>query len=211
GENAETIVGTKAVLTAQLSEWLSLHCKPEQISDKQCPPGAPLDGIPGNASVPMMANGNFVGILHFAFENPKRPVTAGQLKALNILAGAAASGLEAASLLGRVRAADKQYHRLTENAADIVCRYEFQPTSRVAYVNRAITQATGYSPAEYYADADLLLRIVHPEDRDLMASVLRGECGNGNTAAIRCVHRDGNIVWIEQRAMHVKDAEGRLI
>ncbi len=157
-----------------------------------------------------MANGNFVGILHFAFENPGRPIACGRLKALNILAGAAASALEAASLLGKVRAADKQYHRLTENAADIIWRYELQPAPRVAYVNQAITQTTGYSPAEYYADADLLLRIVHPDDRDLMESALRGECGNGSTAAIRCLHRDGNVVWIEQRAMHVKDRDGRL-
>ena len=159
----------------------------------------------------MMANGNFVGILHFAYENPGRPIACGQLKALNILAGAAASALEAASLLGKVRAADKQYHRLTENAADIICRYELHPAPRVAYVNRAITQTTGYTPAEYYADADLLLRIVHPDDRALMDAVLRGECGNGSTAAIRCLRRDGNVVWIEQRAMHVKDPDGRLV
>jgi PAS domain S-box-containing protein len=209
GENAETVPGMRVAISDRLSEWLALYCGPERLADVKSALAAPLDDIPGNVSVPMMANGNFVGILHFACENPGRPIACGQLKALNILAGAAASALEAASLLEKVRAADKQYHRLTENAADIICRYELHP-ARVAYVNRAITATTGYSPAEYYADADLIRKIVHPEDRALMESVLRGECGHGSTVGIRCLHRDGNIVWIEQRAMHVLDGDGHL-
>ncbi len=124
GENAETLSGMRVAIGEKLSDWLAVHCKP---ADAKSDLAAPLDGIPGNVSVPMMANGNFVGILHFAFENPARPIACGQLQALNILAGAAASALEAASLLERVRAADKQYHRLTENAADIICRYELHP------------------------------------------------------------------------------------
>jgi PAS domain S-box-containing protein len=204
GENAEAVTGMRVALSDRLSEWLALS------ADLKSALAAPVDNIPGNVSVPMMANGNFVGILHFACENPGRPIASGQLKALNILAGAAASALEAASLLGKVRAADKQYHRLTENAADIICRHELHPMPRVAYVNQAITATTGYSPAEFYADADLILKIVHPDDRALMESVLRGECGHGSTVGIRCLHRDGNIVWIEQRAMHVLDADGHL-
>jgi PAS domain S-box-containing protein len=203
GENAETVLGMRVAMNGRLSAWLAPDREPDRLA-------APLDDIPGNVSVAMMANGNFVGILHFAFEKPERPIASGQLKALNILAGAAASALESASLLGKVRAADKQYHRLTENAADIIWRYELHPEPRVTYVNRAITQPTGYSPADYYADAELILKIVHPDDRELMAAALRGECGNGHTAAIRCLHRDGNVVWIEQRAMHVKDPDGRL-
>jgi PAS domain S-box-containing protein len=216
GENAETVFGMRVALSEALSEWLALHCEPAQpldfkSGDVKCVLAAPLDDIPGNVSVPMMANGNFVGILQFAYENPRCPIACGQFKALNILAGAAASALEAASLLGKVRAADKQYHRLTENAADIICRYELYPVPRVAYVNRAILPTTGYSPAEFYADADLILRIVHPDDRALMKSVLRGECGHGSTTGIRCLHRDGNVVWIEQRAMHVLDRDGHLV
>jgi len=212
GENAEQVLGTRLEIGEELSAWLTRSREPDPPdSVKPASASAPLPGIPGNLSVAMMAGGNFVGILHFSFEHTARPVPCGQLKALNILAGAAASALEAASLLGRVRAADKQYRRLTENAADIIFRYDLHPTPRLAYVNRAIASTTGYPPDEFYTDPDLLLRVVHPDDRARMESLLRGECVNGSTDGIRCVHRAGNVVWLEQRAMHVKDQDGRLI
>jgi PAS domain S-box-containing protein len=214
GENAQAVRGTRIGFSEELSEWLDRSRDADQPTGVKSAPAAPLSGIPGisgNVSAAMMAGGSFVGILHFSLEHPLRPVAPGQIRALNILASAAASALEAASLLEKVRAADRQYRRLTENAADIILRYDLYPAPRLTYVNQAIAATTGYSPAEYYADADLALRIVHPDDRALMATVLRGECANGSTAGIRCVHRNGNLVWIEQRAMHVRDQDGRLV
>ena len=66
-------------------------------------------------------------------------------------------------------------------------------------------------PEDFYADHGRILQVVHPDYRALMESVLRGECANGSTAGIRCLHRDGKVVWIDQRAMHVKDQDGRLV
>jgi PAS domain S-box-containing protein len=211
GENAEAVRGTRIGFSAALSEWLARSRETDQFDGVSSAQAAPLSGITGNVSAAMMAGGAFVGILHFNFEHPLRPVAPGRVKALNILAGAAASALEAASLLEKVRAADRQYRRLTENAADIIFRYDLYPAPRLAYVNQAIAPTTGYFPQEYYADADLALRIVHPDDRALMEQILRGEYANGSTAGIRCVHRTGNVVWIEQRAMHVWDQDGRLV
>ncbi len=211
GENAAEVLGTRIGVTEALSEWLARSRGADQPDGMNSAPVAPLSGIAGNVSAAMMAGGAFVGILHFSFEHPLRPVAPGKIKALNILAGAAASALEAASLLRKVRAADRQYRRLTENAADIIFRYDLYPVPRLAYVNQAIATATGYFPEEYYAEADLALRVVHPDDRALMEQVLRGECANGSTAGIRCLHRTGNVVWIEQRAMHVWDQDGRLV
>jgi PAS domain S-box-containing protein len=158
----------------------------------------------------MMAAGDVVGLLHFDFDHA-RPIRAGQIKALNILASAAASALGAASLVERVRAADKQYRRLAENAGDIIFRYDVDPAPRLAYVNEAVAATTGYSPAEFYANPDLIFRIVHPGDRALMENTLRGAHSSGSTTGMRSVHRNGNVVWLEQRAMHVRNEEGRLV
>jgi PAS domain S-box-containing protein len=195
-------LGNRIEFTHALMDWLV--CSEEHEAP------APLPGIPGNLPVAMMAGGNFVGILAFTVDQP-RHITHGQVKALNILATAAASALESVSLLDKVRAADKQYRRLTENAADIIFHYDLVPTPRIAYVNSAITATTGYAPAEYYEDESLIRRIVHHEDRLLMERTLRGERPHGSTSGIRCEHRNGNTIWIEQCAMHVRDEEGRLI
>jgi PAS domain S-box-containing protein len=211
GENAANVRGTRIGFSQALAEWLARSREADQPDGVSSASAAPLSGIIGNVSAAMLAGGTFVGILHFSFEHPLRPVAPGKIRALNILASAAASAFKATSLLEKVRAADRQYHRLTENAADIIFRYDLHPAPRLAYVNQAIAPATGYSPDEYYADADLALRIVHPDDRALMATALRGGCANGSTAGIRCVHRNGDLLWIEQRAMHVRDQDGRLV
>ncbi len=213
GENTESLKGMRIPFSAAISEWLSrLRERPgteEPGSTQSALP--PMPGISGNVSIAMMAAGKLIGILNFTFGYPQRPIASGQIKALHILASAAASALEAASLLEQVRGADQQYLRLAENAPDIIFHYDLQPAPHMAYVNQAVTSITGYSPDEYYADADLLHRMVHPDDRALMEKVLRGENPSGSSVGMRCVHRNGNEVWIEQNAMHVLDRSGSLI
>jgi two-component system cell cycle sensor histidine kinase/response regulator CckA len=104
-----------------------------------------------------------------------------------------------------------QNAHLEESAADIVIRLELFPHLHVAYINLAATVITGYSPKEYYANPDLILNIVHPDDRQQMESLLRGGFPSGSTVTWRCVHRNGDQVWIEQHNRLVKDPDGRLI
>ncbi|HEU5022235.1 MAG TPA: response regulator [Bryobacteraceae bacterium] len=165
---------------------------------------------PCDLSVPMRVGGYLVGFLNFHFENPRRPVSNGQMKALRILASAAASALEATSLIAKVRDADRQYRRLTENAPDIIFRYDLDPSPRLAYVNRAVTASTGYTPDEFYADSGLIFRIVDACDLAHLQAVLSGERANGGVVRLRCTHRTGHIVWLEQRSMPVRDAQGKL-
>jgi PAS domain S-box-containing protein len=209
GVNAAALAGARIPASDALAEWLTRsHDLGWSIT-----PGhncAPLDGLPGSASVPMMAAGHVVGILHFEFDHG-RPARAGQIKAFHILASAAASAIQATSAVERMRAADKQYRRLAENAADVIFRYDLEPVARLAYVNEAVTAVTGYSPAEFYADPGLIFRIVHPGDRAQMEKTLRGACPHGSTAGIRSVHRNGNVVWLEQRAMHVRGEDGHFV
>jgi PAS domain S-box-containing protein len=205
GEDAAALAGTRIPCSDALSNWLD-QSREHDFHEHR----APFDALPGNLSVAMMAAGTIVGILHFDCDRA-RPVRTGQMKALNILATAAASALEASSAVERVRAADKQYRRLAENAADVIFRYDLHPAPRLAYVNEAVTAVTGYGPAEFYSEVDLLLRIIHPGDRGLMETILRGACPSGSMAGIRSVHRNGNVVWLEQRAIHVRDDNGRLV
>src|SRR6185437_14465763 len=182
-----------------------------RVASVQLAQGA-ADAVPEpcDLSVPMQVGGYLVGFLNFHFENPHRPVSNGQMKALRILASAAASALEATSLIAKVRDADQQYRRLTENAPDIIFRYDFDPAPRLAYVNRAVTASTGYTPDEFYADRQLIFRMIHADDLAHLKAVLSGERANGGVVRMRCMHRQGHIVWLEQRSMPVRDAQGNL-
>ena len=169
-----------------------------------------LHNVTGGVSIPMLTGGKLVGILNFD-PGPHQRVTTGQLKALNIVAGTAASALEGTSLLEQVRAAEQRYRRLAENAPDIVFRYELSPQRRFAYVSPVIAAVTGYSPEEYYADPDLGFKIVLPDDRHLLESALRGDAGQGGTATMRWTHKNGNLVWIEQRSAVVRDHNNQAV
>jgi PAS domain S-box-containing protein len=117
---------------------------------------------------------------------------------------------EAASLVEQLRSAEHRYRSFAESAGDIIIRYELYPQPHVAYVNPAFASVMSYSPDEIYADPGLILKIVHPDDRPLKAAVLRGEFANGSMVTLRCVNRNGDTVWIEQRNTRVLDPDGRL-
>jgi PAS domain S-box-containing protein len=203
GDGSGLPAGQRVPLTAELRDWMA-RCG-ESFREP-----APAPGLPPGLSLPLLAGGTLIGILHFGEAAAVRGFTSGQLKALEILASAAASALAAASFLAQLRATEQRYRHLTENAPDIVSRFEFLPRRGYVYVNPAVAQVTGYTPAEFYADADLGMTITHPEDRALAASILRGEIPSGQAETLRCITRAGRTVWIEQRTTLVRDADGTL-
>src|SRR5439155_12476228 len=172
GQNSERLQGKRVPISDTLSGWMAhsreLLSKPDEIIDVGPAFAPPLREITSGISIPMLTGGRLTGILNFTSTHPLRPIALGQVKALNILASAAASALEAASLLEQLRAAEQRYRRLAENAPDIVFRYELHPRRCFAYVNPVVTAITGYSPEEHYAEPDLAFQMLHPEDRPLL-------------------------------------------
>ena len=91
---------------------------------------------------------------------------------------------------------------------DLVYRYRLLPTPGFDYVGRACIAMTGYTPEEHYADPELGMRLVHPDDLPLLDAMRRGSVPPG-PLVIRWVRRDGSILWTEQRAQVVLDAQQR--
>lgn len=99
---------------------------------------------------------------------------------------------------------------LAERAADIIYRYRLVPSPGFEYVSAAATRVTGYTPEEHYADPELGFKLVHPDDRALLAELTRA----GPTDApliLRWRRKDGTTIWTEQRNTPVYDDTGRLV
>jgi FixJ family two-component response regulator len=169
--------GARIPFTPEISAWVERRREFLPHPGEVDAAGGILDAQPGQVMrglpVPMLSGGKFVGFLSVSLDDPRRPIAPGQCKALHILASAAASAIERSSLVERLRGAEKRYRRLTENAPDIVYRYELNPR-RCSYVNPAVESITGYNPEQFYSDPDLGLKIAHPEDRGLVDDVLQG-------------------------------------
>ncbi len=104
-----------------------------------------------------------------------------------------------------LRESEARFRRMSENAADIIYRVGLYPTRVIEYISRAVLPITGYPPTAYYESPDLLLTILHPEDRPLFETAIQSISMVEQPLLVRCMHKDGHICWLEQRLVPVYD------
>ena len=84
-------------------------------------------------SIPMQVANKLIGTININALNRTRPFTLGQVKALTILASAAAAALESASLYGQVQRAEENYRSIFENAVEGI--FQSTPEGHFVTVN----------------------------------------------------------------------------
>jgi signal transduction histidine kinase len=121
-------------------------------------------------------------------------------------------------MMHRARAVDSfdgtelQFQRLLENAPDLIYRFRVERPRGYDYINSACLAIMGRPARDFYADPELALACVHPEDRHIMLQAFQTNPAKLQLAIqLRWVHPDGRIVWAEHRRVPVLDRRGRLI
>jgi len=109
-----------------------------------------------------------------------------------------------------LRESEERFRRLAEHAPDIIYRYRLTPVPGFEYVSPAATAITGYSPEEYYADPELGLKLVYPDDQPLVQQLAGGQI-SPEPLMLRWVRKDGRMIWNEQRNVPIYDKTGILI
>ncbi len=107
-----------------------------------------------------------------------------------------------------LRDSEARFRSLAENAHDLIYRYRLKPARGFDFVSPSAVTMTGYAPEEYYADPELHIKIIHPDDRHLLGSPSRGL---GQPLVMRWRRKDGTVVWLEERNIPVYDAGGNLV
>ncbi len=110
-----------------------------------------------------------------------------------------------------LRESEARFRRLAENAPDLIYRYRFLPEPGYEYVNATATAITGYTPEEHYQDPQLRYKLVYPEDRPLLDQVNQGQLPVAHPLKLRWTHKNGGIVWVEERNVPIFADDGRLI
>lgn len=103
------------------------------------------------------------------------------------------------------------FQRLAELSPDMFYRYRLYPDLGFEYINPACKIVTGYSPAEYYEDAFLGLKTVHPDDKPKFDEYIRDPENFKNRILLRHLHKDGHLIWLEILNVPYYDDSGRLI
>lgn len=109
-----------------------------------------------------------------------------------------------------LKISEEKYKRLTENAPDLIYRYEFYPKRGFTFVNSTAERITGYTVEEHYQDPDLGFKLVYPDDRKLLEN-LSWEKNVTKPLTLRWVKKGGEISWTEQKNTPIFDDNGKLI
>jgi signal transduction histidine kinase/FixJ family two-component response regulator len=112
GSDAHWHLGQRFPLDAAIVRWVSEAREQLSAWDGSEEPQAvfspPFPGEQIGVALPIVAGGNFYGILRFSSKAAQRRLTPGQVKALDILASTAAAAFEAASLLSQLRTLNQE-------------------------------------------------------------------------------------------------------
>jgi PAS domain S-box-containing protein len=110
-----------------------------------------------------------------------------------------------------LQASEAKYRIVADNTYD--WEYWLSPKGEFLYSSPSCERITGYRPADFQADPELLLRIIHPEDRPRWeAHHSEGTAPGGpSELEFRIVHRNGGERWVGHCCQPVFDAEGRFL
>ena len=104
----------------------------------------------------------------------------------------------------------EEFHTVADYTYD--WEYWVGPEQEILLMSPSCERVTGYTQSEFQADPELLYRIVHPDDLDLMTAHRRDEA-HADEAAIdfRIVRRDGKIRWIAHGCRDVFGQDGKFM
>lgn len=104
---------------------------------------------------------------------------------------------------------ERQYRLLAENAVDVIFRLRLWPKTRVEYMSPSALAVTGHLPEEYYADPELLAKIIHPEDLLVFEKFIHNPVRIGDLPlTFRLLRENQEVVWLEQRGVLIFGKDG---
>ncbi|MEG4627152.1 EAL domain-containing protein [Microcoleus sp. w1-18aA5] len=139
---------------------------------------------------------------------------------LSIFAGRAAAELERQRLEAALSTVEAKYCALVEQMPAVTYISPLNRTAAKLYISPQIETFLGYSVAEWRADPDLWLKLVHPEDRDrvLVENATQkftdGEdifCEGSLVSEYRAIARNGRVVWFRDQATAVRDEASKSV
>lgn len=110
-----------------------------------------------------------------------------------------------------LRASEERFRTIANFTYD--WEYWIAPDMTYLYVSPSCERITGYTPDEFYADPELLRRIVHPDDQTILIDHMQYETQNVSVQMVefRIITRSGDERWIGHICVPVYNAEGTWI
>ena len=118
------------------------------------------------------------------------------------------NGARQESVEKALRPSEIHFRELIKNAKVLIYRYRHNPPG-CEYINPVVRDILGYTPEEFYADPELVLKIIHPEDQTRLKLALQSP--DVENVTHRLIRKDGRVVWCEGVHVPVYDEAGHWI
>jgi PAS domain S-box-containing protein len=104
---------------------------------------------------------------------------------------------------------EERYRTVADFTSD--WEYWLAPDGRFRYMSPSCEQICGYSRDEFSADPELLLRVIHPEDRHLYAKHVHTMSDGATPQPVdfRIITRSNEVRWVSHVCRDVIDSQGK--
>jgi PAS domain S-box-containing protein len=111
----------------------------------------------------------------------------------------------------RLAESEQRYRLMADNAPDVIYRMRLRPDRAYEYVSPATLTLTGYTPEELYADPNIGMTHIPPDDRETLGALSKNQEAWPNPTTVRFRRKDGRNIWLELRNNYFRNSEGELV
>ncbi len=90
-------------------------------------------------------------------------------------------------------------------------RLEFFPERKFTYISPSVKKIGGYSPEEFYSDANIIFKIIHPEDLLILTELFESKTLPKEKWVFRWVKKDGKTVWLGHTIIPITDDSSNIV
>jgi PAS domain S-box-containing protein len=111
----------------------------------------------------------------------------------------------------KLRESEEKYRLIADNSNDWI--YLIKADGKLQYSSPSCERLVGYPSTEFIDNPDLLLNIIHPDDKELVKSHLeevRKE-GSAHNLEFRIITKEGELRWIMHSCLSVHNDQGQYV